>query len=398
MSPPSAPPPPPPTPGPTASDKVAAPATNKDASKNTQPRDAWFDNAKYAAILLVVAGHSWEPLKEGSHLVKAAYLFVYTFHMPAFILISGYFAKNFDAQPRRVRRLITTIAVPYVIFETAYTWFRNTLDDRNADISLLDPWWLTWFLMAMFLWRLTSPIWRVIRWPVAVSVAFSLVVSTWKLPDALEMNRLFQLLPFFVLGMTLKRKHLAVLHRTPVRIAAAITLLCAFATAYVAAPLHVQEFFYWRSDRQHFDSLSFEHWFAMRCGMLLCAAACTAAFLSLIPRRHGWYSTLGVGSVYAYLLHGFLVKGATFTGVYDHAELHTPLGTIAVTLVYLTFGTLLCTPQVRRLFKYVVEPEMRWAFRPEQPRDSGRNRTNQAAPASASAGEPPARDQHTNAV
>src|SRR5690348_2065540 len=48
-------------------------------------RDAFFDNAKYLAIVLVAVGHSWEPLKGGSRVLQAAYMLVYTFHMPAFI-------------------------------------------------------------------------------------------------------------------------------------------------------------------------------------------------------------------------------------------------------------------------------------------------------------------------
>ncbi|MEU1949920.1 hypothetical protein ABZ554_47585, partial [Streptomyces sp. NPDC020125] len=32
---------------------------------------------------------------------------------------------------------------------------------RNAD----DPWYLTWFLIALFVWRLTTPLWRIARWP-----------------------------------------------------------------------------------------------------------------------------------------------------------------------------------------------------------------------------------------
>ncbi len=44
-------------------------------------------------------GHSWEPLKSGHRNLEAAYMFVYAFHMPAFILISGYFSRNFDMRP-----------------------------------------------------------------------------------------------------------------------------------------------------------------------------------------------------------------------------------------------------------------------------------------------------------
>ncbi|MFQ6200689.1 acyltransferase family protein, partial [Streptomyces sp. NPDC000405] len=56
-------------------------------------RDAFFDNAKYAAIVLVAVGHAWEPLRSDSRAVTALYMLVYAFHMPAFIVISGYFSR-----------------------------------------------------------------------------------------------------------------------------------------------------------------------------------------------------------------------------------------------------------------------------------------------------------------
>ncbi|NED86411.1 hypothetical protein G3I76_40765, partial [Streptomyces sp. SID11233] len=50
-------------------------------------RDPFFDNAKYLAIVLVAIAHSWEPLLASSRPLRALYLTVYAFHMPAFIII-----------------------------------------------------------------------------------------------------------------------------------------------------------------------------------------------------------------------------------------------------------------------------------------------------------------------
>ncbi|MBQ1000441.1 hypothetical protein [Streptomyces sp. RK62] len=60
-------------------------------------RDPFLDNTKYLAVLLVAAGHAWEPLREGSRAVTALYTLVYAFHMPVFALISGHLSRHFDA-------------------------------------------------------------------------------------------------------------------------------------------------------------------------------------------------------------------------------------------------------------------------------------------------------------
>ncbi|MFE2626146.1 acyltransferase family protein, partial [Streptomyces caelestis] len=122
-------------------------------------RDPYFDNVKYLAIVLVAVAHAWEPVMDGSRATRALYMIVYTFHMPAFILISGYFSRSFDMTPPKVKRLITSVAVPYVLFETAYSLFKRYADDApDMAISLIDPFFLTWFLIALFVWRVTTPI------------------------------------------------------------------------------------------------------------------------------------------------------------------------------------------------------------------------------------------------
>ena len=135
-------------------------------SQAAKQRDAFFDNAKYLAIVLVAVAHSWEPLKGDSRILEGVYTVVYSFHMPAFIVISGFFSRGFDMRPDRLKRLVTGVAVPYIVFETAYSLFKRYADhDPGMEISLLDPWFLTWFLVALFVWRLTTPIWKLVRWP-----------------------------------------------------------------------------------------------------------------------------------------------------------------------------------------------------------------------------------------
>ncbi|WP_426638635.1 acyltransferase family protein [Priestia aryabhattai] len=58
-------------------------------------RDAYFDNVKFILIVLVVFGHLLTPFINDEQWLRTLYIFIYTFHMPAFILISGYFAKGY---------------------------------------------------------------------------------------------------------------------------------------------------------------------------------------------------------------------------------------------------------------------------------------------------------------
>ena len=168
-----------PRPSPTSQERPPGPERPPAAAaKPAKSRDPFFDNAKYLAIVLVAMGHAWQPLTSDSRAAEALYMVVYAFHMPAFIVISGYFSRSFDMRKDRLQRLVTGVAVPYILFETAYSLFKRWADDDPTHpISLLDPWYLTWFLIALFIWRLTTPLWKIVRWPVPLALALALLAS-----------------------------------------------------------------------------------------------------------------------------------------------------------------------------------------------------------------------------
>ncbi|MEV0124325.1 acyltransferase family protein [Streptomyces sp. NPDC050703] len=351
-----------------ASGRVPAPGGEATASGRAVPpakgRDAYFDNAKYLAIVLVAMGHAWEPLRGDSRAAAALYITVYTFHMPAFIVISGYFSRGFDASFDRVKRLVTGVAVPYVIFEVAYTYFKRWAgDDPTYPISLLDPWYLTWFLAALFIWRLTTPLWRIVRWPLPVALAVAVLASVSPdIGDDLDLQRVLQFLPFFVLGLVLRPAHFQLVRRREVRVLALPVLAAALAFAYWAAPRMNAAWFYRRDSAQE---LAAPGWTGgvMTLAMFGCSVVLVVCFLAWVPGRKLWFTALGAGTLYGYLLHGFLAKGSRFWGWYEADWVHRPLGEIAVTSAAATVITLLCAPPVRRAFRFAVEPELKWAFR-----------------------------------
>lgn len=55
-------------------------------------RSGLFDNIKCLLIFLVVFGHMLEPQTGGG--VNFIYLNIYSFHMPAFIFVSGWFSRG----------------------------------------------------------------------------------------------------------------------------------------------------------------------------------------------------------------------------------------------------------------------------------------------------------------
>ncbi|WP_020133338.1 acyltransferase family protein [Streptomyces sp. 351MFTsu5.1] len=349
---------------------TAAPAPGNPQGRPKQ-RDAFFDNAKYLAIVLVAMGHAWEPLRSGSRAVTALYTIVYAFHMPAFIIISGYFSRTFDASPAKIKRLVTGVVVPYVVFETAYTLFTRWSDGvPDRPISLLDPLYLTWFLAALFIWRLTTPIWRSLRWPLPIALAVAaLATLSPSIGDDLDLQRTLQFLPYFVLGLCLRPEHFSLVRRWRVRLLAVPVFAAAVVFSYWAVPRMDYAWFFHRDAAEHFGVPS---WYGplMTLGLFGCSLILVACFLSWVPGRRMWFTSLGAGTLYGYLLHGFVVQAGNHVDWAAHRWPHTPLGEIAVTLVAGAVVTALCTAPVRRVFRCVMEPKMEWAFR-KAPSEAG---------------------------
>ena len=350
-------------PGAPASTATPAPARTG-APAPAKRRDAYFDNVKYLAIVLVAVAHAWEPVMDGSRTTRALYMIVYTFHMPAFILVSGYFSRSFDMSPAKVKRLVTGVVVPYVLFETAYSLFKRYAGGDDTSITLLDPLFLTWFLIALFIWRVTTPIWQSLRHPLPVALVIAMLASvTPDITDDLDLQRVCQLLPFFVLGLLMKPEHFQLVRRREVRLLSLPVFAGALAFAYWAAP-HMRLGWFYRSNSA--QEMDFQWWTGpvMTLAMFGCALLLTIGFLAWVPRRHMWFTVLGAGTICGYLLHGFLVKGAGYYGLFDrHEWLSGPVGLVVVSVVAAAAVTLMCTPPVRRVLRFATEPDMNWAFR-----------------------------------
>lgn len=337
--------------------------TPRPPAKAGKARDALLDNAKFLLILLVFVGHAIEPVTD-TRLANAVYFWIYIFHMPAFVLICGYLSKSFDASGRRVDRLLTTVAAPYMIFWGLYA-LQSLSVDRKLPDGPLEPLWITWFLAALFVWRLSVPLWTRVRWPIAVAIVISLAAAFVETGEVIGMSRILSLLPFFVVGLFLKPAHLNFLHNRLVQIWSAGVILVTAAASYVYFEQISREWVYWRESLVERDMDLLPLGIPARLVFLAMAFSLTAALLSLTPRRTTWFTRFGALTMYVFLLHGLIIRIAEQFGWYEFTgEVMGGLAEFAlnaVLAVALTF--LICTPGVRALTKWAVEPRMDWILR-----------------------------------
>jgi fucose 4-O-acetylase-like acetyltransferase len=315
-------------------------------------RDPFFDNAKLLLVSLVVVGHAWVMMPDAPSSFPA-YTFLYAWHVPAFVIVTGYLSRSFRFTRSHLRKLVTTVVAPYLVFETLLAAFRIVIGKESMGSPLyIDPHWPMWYLAVLFLWRLSTPLLLRVPQPLVVAVVVSLLGGLVE-SDVLDVSRATGLLPFFVLGLVMTRDHFDRLAETRVRVWAFAALALAFVvSAFVAKPMNI-EWLYWRSS---YDAMNAEVWegLAGRFGMILVAGVLALAALSLMPRSYRWFTPLGAASLVVYLCHGFFVKAAQYAGVgglVEHDEV-TAFVLITGAAVLLALA-LSATPVAKRLNKLV---------------------------------------------
>lgn len=332
--------------------ETAVPSTRSGARAT---RDPYLDNAKFLLLVLVVVGHNWAMLIGDMRAARAAYMLIYAFHMPAFVLLCGYFSRNFTGRPDQVRRLITGVLIPYLVFEAAYSALFSLLRGGPLSITPTTPTYLCWFLAALFVWRLTAPVWRAVPLPLALSAAISLAAGMTTVGYELALPRVLQFLPWFVLGLHLRPEHFQMLRRRAVRHCGLAVFAAAAAGAWWSAPRARITPLLMQYSRGELG-LPAGNYLLMRLGLFALAAALIAAFLAWVPPHRAAFTALGAATLYPFLLHGLVVKTAEEFGFYRVVVWTGLPGLLVLTLLAVALAVALSTVPVRRATRWLVEP------------------------------------------
>ena len=318
-------------------------------------RDPWLDNVKMVLVTLVVVGHAIGLVEEsqGSHWV---YDFIYLWHIPAFVFVSGYLSKSFEWDRRRMKNLVYTLAVPYLIFEPALFYYRRIVVDEDVTGPLwLEPHWTMWYLVVLLMWRLITPILKLHWLFLPISVIVSLLGGLWD-TDALMIPRFLGLLPFFVLGLYLKPRHLAHLDDVWVRLAA-VPMLVGIGIMAVYTDTWAETALLWYDTGYNELPIDTEIAFQTRLTVMTVGLLGAFAAMSLVPRRSlGWFTTMGTATMVIYLFHGFVIKTVKVMGWPEFTAAHEVLGLVLTIVGAIALALFLAAPPVRRVLEPFTNP------------------------------------------
>ena len=318
-------------------------------------RDPWFDNAKMLLVTLVVVGHTW-PFLPDTTFNERLYDWMYLWHMPAFVIVTGYLSRTFTYSRRHLRRLVTTVLLPYLVFEGLLALFRTHVGGESFDTLWIDPHWPMWFLAALVVWRLATPALQRIPHGPALALTFAAsLVGGIAGTTVLDTNRILGFLPFFALGLLAEKRHLDALRSTTGRVLGIAVLAAGIPVAVWIDRSLGSEWLYYRTAYADLDT-SWWQGLGLRGVLLAVSVAMSLAVLAWIPGSTRWFTRLGSASLVVYLFHGFFIKGASYAGFEDWAADRPVLSLVVATLGGIAISLLLSWRPVRKPLEKVIAP------------------------------------------
>jgi fucose 4-O-acetylase-like acetyltransferase len=323
-------------------------------------RDYYFDNLKFVLILLVVIGHALEPLYGTSLSANTVYHFIYFFHIPLFVFVTGYFTKKMDK--------ISHLLALYIIFQVLYTLMDFYVHDRSdLSIRFSLPYWVTWYLMAVILWKLVLPFFIRLRYPIITSSVLAVLAgyAHKDLGYIFSSLRAFNFFPFFIAGYYMKREYLDYLFKKPVQIASVLIIMVTFFLLFRYGHYLKSE---WLWGSYTYQEMGITEWYAglYRIAVASVTVVLSTAILSLTPVGKTWFSEWGTRTIYPFLLHGFLIKYVLAQGIYGHV--HTGVDQVWLVLSAVIVTILLSTKWVAKYSRWLFHPQISFLFKKKEGR------------------------------
>ena len=320
-------------------------------------RDHRIDNIRFILILLVVFAHLIEPLR-GAGAVHVVYMTIYAFPLPAFVFLTGYFA-------RFSWRRIGVLALVYVVFQTIYLlvgWGLGLTRSGVLQLQYFTPDWVMWYLFATVVWMFIVPILKTgNRMRMALTLAASVAIALGagfveQIGYFLSLSRILAFAPFFIAGYyarTLLGKRAGdgqAAAGQPSRAMRLVPLALGIAGAIATICVAVFAGF---PPSALYNSLPYaqtETGPLIRLGMMVLAACWICLLFSVVPdKRVRAVTYAGAHTLPTYLLHGLVVRLLRATGVMAGLG---DAATIVVSLALacamtLAFGNRVCDKIVR---------------------------------------------------
>ncbi|MFT4231331.1 MAG: acyltransferase family protein [Leucobacter sp.] len=361
------------------------PAAAATARPPAKPRIAVWDNARFLLIVLVVIGHAISTVRTDSQLGFALYAYIYLFHMPAMILLSGLFSRP-ETTPKAIRSTIQLIVI-WLTWEAIWAVIHFAVEGETPGQNfLVSPAWTLWFLVTLATMRILLPYVAMLRRPLLFSIAVALGSSILPaIGTPFSASRTLAFLPFFVAGWLIRDRGWLdgqwFVRPSRKALTAAWIGIAALAAGFALSPglrgfWRIDKWLTWRDDYAWlFRHAPIGDWapsqwiwttlggIAVAAVLMAVAAALTLALLIVTPRGQSAMTAWGSRTLFVYLLHGPIIWVLRETGAIEWANGLGWPGLLGIAAFAIALAVLLSLAWVPKAFGPIVEPRFDWVLR-----------------------------------
>lgn len=307
-----------------------------DAIKKNTKRIYKWDNLKCFLIVMVVVGHFVNQYAPISNTMKSISLFIYSFHMPLFIFLSGLLQKRWDIRhPFRWDKPIYYIMIGYALKICIYGI--KVLFHQEAVFQWFEDTGIPWYMFAMAAFMVIAylikelPLWFVL--PISVMAA-CLAGYDIKIGSFLYLSRIIVFFPFYYTGYRLNLKTLQeCLDKTWLKCLSAIFLtgVILYTLARIEDTYSYIRLF---TGRNAYEFIRVESCGAVhRLLFYVIAFLMGIAIISLTPNcRIPVMGTVGKRTLQIYFWHRLILYVLTFSGVINTLIQDVPSGWVWIYL------------------------------------------------------------------
>lgn len=193
-------------------------------------RNTFFDSLKFVLIVCVVLGHVLN-LMHNSQISLAVWNWLYSFEMPLFVFVSGYFSRKKIITKMGGVKLVETL----IVWNLLYCILNPSLS--LSWVSLIKPSFAYWYLLCLILWRFLIEIVPFDKMNKNIVIVCSfiggLTFGFVNMDGGLfSISRVFSFFPFFMLGYYAKNTNLIFRLRRIPRLLSAIILVIILLSFY----------------------------------------------------------------------------------------------------------------------------------------------------------------------
>lgn len=320
-------------------------------------RVAWWDNIRFVLITLVVVAHFADVFIAESNLYKSIFLFIYSFHMPLFILISGRLHSN----NRLTEKCFFYISLAFllkVVLSISYQAIGG-----KPYFSLLSDDSLPWYLFAMAAYMIITYILRnQNKWLVlvlAVVIACFTGLDT-NIGDTLYLSRIVVFFPFYWMGTMINTEDLLRIKAKKWAILIAALFVVAWGTCCLIGLDDLYALRQFFTGRNHYPATVFEYGPFIRLCCYGISAIMSLAVMLLIPtRRLAKISEMGERSIHVYFWHWPVFRILTLVGIKELFYIGNDIGKI----LYLLSAVIVTILLSQKFATYPIECVRKLCFK-----------------------------------